>query len=180
MASVTGAQIVAAREKYVGVPYSQRNPQTMSGMDCSGVIQAIMRDLGVSISRTTVSQLADAVSGKVGKNIGTNLSAVQPGDILHYTGHEEMWLGGGKVFSEATYGTKAGDRAKTPMVLVGIVRYSDGTDSGSPSDPSSGSGGNSGGGLSALASGAFWLRVLEFTAGALALAVVVWELVKNG
>lgn len=177
--SVTGAQIVEARKKYFGVPYSQRNPQNMSGMDCSGVIQAIMRDLGVQISRTTITQLTDANARKVGENIGTNLDLAQPGDILHYTGHEEMWLGGGKVFSEATWGTVAGDRGKTPMVLSGIVRYAD-TPSGAAPGGSGGDASNSTSGLAALADGKFWLRVAEFMAGGLALAVVVWEMVKNG
>jgi cell wall-associated NlpC family hydrolase len=177
VAGITGAQIVAAREKYKGVPYSQRNPQSMAGMDCSGVIQAIMRDLGVTIPRTTSMQLAAADSGKVGKNIGTNLGLAQPGDILHYTGHEEMWLGGGQVFSEATYGTKAGDRGRTPMIIAGIVRYADGGAGSSSPSPAAGSGGSP---LAALASGSFWIRVLMFIAGVLALSVVVWELVKNG
>lgn len=175
--SVTGAQITAARSKYKGVPYSQRNPQTMSGMDCSGVIQAIMRDLGVKISRTTVTQLADAVAGRVGTNIGANLGKALPGDILHYPGHEEMWLGDGQVFSEATYGTVAGDRGKTPETLIGIVRYSDGAGTGSTSPDSAG--GSSGGPLSALANQSFWIRVLMFLAGLVALAVVAWEFVKN-
>lgn len=171
--SVTGAQIVAARVKYKGIPYSQKSPQDANGMDCSGVIQAIMRDVGISISRTTVTQLADAVAGKVGTNIGTNLSTAQPGDILHYPGHEEMWLGGGQVFSEATYGTAAGDRGKTPMTLIGIVRYSDGSGSAAPA--------SSGGGsiLDVFTNAAIWIRVLMFLAGLVAVSIVVWDVIKK-
>lgn len=172
--SVTGAQIVAARTKYKGVPYSQRNPQDMNGMDCSGVIQAIMRDVGISISRTTSSQLADAVAGKVGSNIGVSLADAQPGDILHYPGHEEMWLGGGQVFSEATYGTVADDRGKTPETLLGIVRYSDGAGTPSPA-------GSTDTGIAAIFTDkSIWVRVFMFLAGVVALSVVVWEMVRNG
>lgn len=174
--TITGAQIVAARTKYNGVPYSQRNPQSMSGMDCSGVIQAIMRDLGVTLSRTTITQLADASAGKVGKNIGTVLANAQPGDIIHYLGHEEMWLGGGKVFSEATYGTVAGDRGRTNMEIAGIVRYAE---DGASSDPSAaaGSGGSSAPGLAILANKTFWIRVLMFAAGIVALALIAWDVI---
>lgn len=130
--AITGEQIVNAAEKYSGVPYFEGNPQSRNGMDCSGLVQATMRDLGVNISRTTVTQLADANTGVVGKNVGTSLAVAQQGDILHYVGHEEIWIGNrdygdGKprplVFSEATPGTSAAVRNRTPWPIIGIVRY---------------------------------------------------------
>ncbi len=125
----TGDQIIASARKYTGVPYFEGNPQTRAGMDCSGMIQAAMRDIGISISRTTSQQLGDANAGRVGKNVGITLSSAVPGDVLHYFGHEEIWLGNQQVFSESTNGTVASIRAKSPYPLIGIVRYSDGTGS---------------------------------------------------
>lgn len=117
-------QFIAAVKVYTGVPYSQKNPQDRNGMDCSGVIQAAARDLGLTIARTTTGQLAECgIKDGPGKNIGTNLNDAVPSDILHYAGHEEMWLGGGNVFSEADYGTVAGVRGWSRMTIVGICRY---------------------------------------------------------
>jgi hypothetical protein len=122
--AITGEQILMAAFKYSGVPYSQRNPQSRSGMDCSGIVQAAMRDLGVSVPRTTSQQLADA--NRKNQNIGTNLASALQGDVIHYVGHEEIWIGQGKVFSEATTGTVASVRNRTPSPIIGIVRYADG------------------------------------------------------
>lgn len=129
---VTGAQIISAAEQYTGVPYSQQNPQSPStGLDCSGLVQLALANLGVSIPRNTSEQLAAAMSGTAGTDIGTNLANAQPGDIIHYPGHEEIWLGNGQVFSEATYGTKAAIRNPDPAPIIGIVRYSNGLSSAS-------------------------------------------------
>lgn len=130
--SLTGAQIVQAAEKYTGVPYYEGNPQGVppaaKGMDCSGIVQRAMADLGVKIARTTSGQLADANAHVVGTNIGTDITKAQQGDVLHYTGHEEIYIAGGAtalVFSEATNGTKAAVRGRTPWPIIGIVRYAD-------------------------------------------------------
>lgn len=121
----TGSQIIQAAEQYKGVPYSQSNPQSPStGLDCSGIVQLALSNLGVSIPRTTSTQLAAAVAGTTGVDIGTNLSNAEPGDIIHYPGHEEIYLGNGRVFSEATYGTTAAERNMDPAPIIGIVRYS--------------------------------------------------------
>lgn len=122
--TVTGEQIIASAEQFTGVPYSQQNPQsTSTGFDCSGMVQAALANLGINIPRTTSAQLAAAVSGQVGQDIGTNLANAQPGDIIHYPGHEEVWLGNGEVFSEATYGTRAAVRGRDNAPIIGIVRY---------------------------------------------------------
>lgn len=124
--AITGLQILQSAEKYKGVPYFEGNPQYPAGkgLDCSGLVQLAMKDLGVNISRTTSSQLADATAK--GQVIGTSLSSAQQGDIIHYVGHEEIWVGNNNVFSESTPGTSADTRGKTNWPIIGIVRYADG------------------------------------------------------
>lgn len=133
--ALTGFQILDAAYKYQGVPYYEGNPQGKppngKGFDCSGLVQQVMSDLGVKIARTTSAQLADANSGVVGKNVGTNIKDAQIGDIIHYVGHEEIWAtlptqkGTPQVFSEATTGTVAATRNWTGWPVIGIVRYAD-------------------------------------------------------
>ena len=140
--AISGNDIIAAVEKYRGVPYSQRNPQSpATGLDCSGVVQLAMSNLGMSIPRTTTTQLAAAKTGGPGTDIGTNLADAMPGDVLHYVGHEEVWLGNGQVFSESTFGTTADVRTKTPWPIIGIVRYWDTVSGSGIQNLSGGSGG---------------------------------------
>lgn len=124
---VSGAEFLGAAMKYKGVPYFEGNPQTPHALDCSGLIQFTCRDLGMNISRTTFTQFADA-SNHVGpgKIVSRDLAQAQQGDVIYYVGHVEIWVGGGKVFSEATDGTVADVRNRTPWSIQGIVRYADG------------------------------------------------------
>lgn len=113
--------------KYKGVPYFEGNPQTAHALDCSGLIQRAASDLGMNISRTTFTQFADASNHTgPGHVIGRDLAQAQQGDVLYYVGHCELWVGSGKVFSEATDGTVADVRNRTPWSIQGIVRYADG------------------------------------------------------
>jgi len=127
MPTITGADIVNTAEHYSGIKYFEGNPQSpQNGFDCSGIVQRVMSDLGMSIPRTTSEQFAAAGMAGIGKNIGTNLSDALQGDVIHYVGHEEIWIGGGMVFSEATPGTVAAVRKRTPWPIIGIIRYANG------------------------------------------------------
>lgn len=120
---LTGEAICNSAFKYAGIQYFEGNPQnTKNGFDCSGIVQQALSDLGVKIPRTTSEQLALLPPGR---NIGTSLSNCQQGDVIHYVGHEEIYLTPTLVFSEATTGTVASVRNRTPWPIVGIVRYAD-------------------------------------------------------
>jgi hypothetical protein len=154
--AITGYQVLQSAQKYSGVKYSQTDPQSKAtGFDCSGIVQQALADLGVKIPRTTTEQLAAASAGGPGKNVGTDYKNAQVGDVLHYTGHEEIvaYLPADvqrgsplSVFSEATTGTVAGLRTKTNWPVIGIVRYSTdgpGGGQGNP-QPTPGQGGDPG------------------------------------
>src|SRR5690348_6488448 len=72
--SVSGAQVVASAEKYLGVPYVFGGTST-SGLDCSGLVQKAYGDLGISLPRTAAEQ------AKVGSPV-PSLAQAQPGDLL--------------------------------------------------------------------------------------------------
>lgn len=139
--TVTGYQILESAYKYQGVPYSQGKqgkPPAGTGFDCSGLVQQALADLGITIGRTTSVQLADANSGVIGKNIGTDKKQAQIGDIIHYVGHEEIWAttpnqkAPPQVFSESTYGQVAATRDATNWPVIGIVRYAGAAGTPSP------------------------------------------------
>ncbi len=60
-----------------------------TGVDCSGFVQQIFAAYGVSLPRTSSSQ------GSTGRSI--SYDEIQPGDLVHYSGHIAIYIGNGQV-----------------------------------------------------------------------------------
>ncbi len=73
--SVTGKQIVAKAEQYLGVPYKWGGTSP-SGFDCSGFVYYVLRSQGINASRTLKTMYAQGT--KVSK------SELEPGDIVFF------------------------------------------------------------------------------------------------
>jgi cell wall-associated NlpC family hydrolase len=76
--SVTGADVVADAEKYLGVPYVLGGEST-SGIDCSGLVQKTFADLGVSVTRLVHTQKLE------GQEVD-GLANAKPGDLIVFKG----------------------------------------------------------------------------------------------
>jgi cell wall-associated NlpC family hydrolase len=95
---VTGADVVADAKKYLGVPYVFGGTSA-SGLDCSGLVQRVFKDLGIDVPRL--------VSGQ--STVGTevpSLAQAQPGDIIVTNGGEHIviYAGDGKVIHAPSEG----------------------------------------------------------------------------
>ncbi|GHF92183.1 C40 family peptidase [Streptomyces griseosporeus] len=66
-----------------------------TGVDCSGLVQQIYRQLGVNVPRTTYEQ------AKSGKQVP--VSEIRPGDLVFYNnmGHVGLYVGNGKIVHAA-------------------------------------------------------------------------------
>ena len=89
--SVTGADVVADAKKYLGVPYVFGGTTT-AGMDCSGLVQTVFKDLGVTMPRVVPDQ-AD-----MGVPVGS-LKDAQPGDLIVPKGEQHIVIYVGDVLS---------------------------------------------------------------------------------
>lgn len=82
--AATGAGVVAAAEKYLGVPYVLGG-EDMSGMDCSGLVQRVYADLGIEVPRLVSGQM------KIGTEVGS-LAEARPGDLIVTGGGEHILI----------------------------------------------------------------------------------------
>lgn len=89
--SVTGADVVAEAKTYLGVPYVFGG-ESRRGIDCSGLVQKVYGDLGISLPRVVPDQ------AKMGTAV-KSLADARPGDLIvsQGGGHIAIWMGDNKL-----------------------------------------------------------------------------------
>lgn len=89
--TASGDAVVAAAKKYIGVPYVWGGTNPAVGMDCSGFVQRVFKDLGVELPRVVSDQMQKGTPV-------ASLAEAKPGDLLvSYGGeHISIYLGNGK------------------------------------------------------------------------------------
>jgi len=114
-ASATSAQIVETAKKYLGVPYKWGGTDPAKGLDCSGFVQLVFKDLGVDLPRVSWDQ---AKSGEPVESLDKAL----PGDIIFYRssgspsgGHIGIYVGDGQMIQAP----KSGDVVRIKPIPEG-------------------------------------------------------------
>lgn len=74
--SVTGAQILAEAQKYLGCPY-RAGGASPSGFDCSGFVYYVLTQVGISANRTPAAQMNQGASVKKAN--------LQVGDLVFFS-----------------------------------------------------------------------------------------------
>ena len=75
--------------QFIGNPYVYGGTSLTGGTDCSGYTQSVYRHFGVSIPRTSGEQAG------FGREIP--YEEMEPGDLVCYSGHVAMYIGGGRI-----------------------------------------------------------------------------------
>lgn len=103
--SGSGSSVVDYATQFVGNPYVWGGTSLTSGADCSGFVQSVYANFGVSLPRTSYEQ----------QNAGTEVSYAdaQPGDLICYGGHVAIYMGNGQIVhaSNSRDGIKVSDNA---------------------------------------------------------------------
>jgi len=98
--SGSGQAVADYALQFVGNPYEYGGSSLTDGADCSGFVMAVYDHFGVSMAHD-----AD-VMRNYGK--GVSLSEAQPGDLVCYSGHVGIYIGGGQIVHAIDYGYDIG------------------------------------------------------------------------
>ncbi|MGC8513172.1 MAG: NlpC/P60 family protein [Acidimicrobiales bacterium] len=136
---LSGSAVVADAAKYLGVPYQWGGTSPSTGFDCSGLVQRVFADLGVSLPRTSQEQATAGVAVP-------SLAQAQPGDLVFFAGsdgtatspgHVGIYIGNGQMIDAPQTGSTVQVQAVgQPVAIRRIVQATQG---GSISPTSAGS-----------------------------------------
>lgn len=92
-------EIVAFAKQFVGNPYVYGGTSLTNGADCSGFIQSVYLNFGISLSRSAVSQSFDGY--------GISVNDIDVGDIISYgyngqVTHSALYIGDGMIIHAST------------------------------------------------------------------------------
>jgi len=122
--SVTGADVVGEARKYLGLPYVWGGTDPTKGLDCSGLVQLVYKNLGYDLPRVSFQQAAS------GRPVAS-MSEAQPGDLIAWDNssrnngvdHIAIYIGGGKMIEAPRTGldVRIIDVPTTPDVIRRIL-----------------------------------------------------------
>ena len=102
---VSGADIVAFAQQFVGNPYVWGGNSLTNGVDCSGFVHQVYAHFGISTPR--YSQAFKSVGQPV------SYQNIQAGDVVVYPGHVAIYIGNGNIVEAQT--TRAGITNSRPV-----------------------------------------------------------------
>lgn len=108
-----GSAVANYATQFVGNPYVYGGTSLTNGADCSGFVMSVYKNFGVSLPHSS------SADRHVGYNVGS-LSSAQPGDLVCYSGHVGIYIGGGQIVHASTErtGIKISDADyRTPVAI---------------------------------------------------------------
>lgn len=120
---VDGNAVVTAAKKYLGVPYVWGGTDPSKGLDCSGFVQRVYKDLGIDLPRVSRDQ------ARAGTPVAS-LAQAQPGDLIAFgspVDHIGIYAGNGKMVVAPSRGdvVKVQDVYRTPTAIRRILGSSE-------------------------------------------------------
>jgi len=92
------AEMVAYAKQFLGNPYVYGGTSLTNGTDCSGFVMSVYRNFGVNLPHSSGGDRG------VGRDVG-GIGNAQAGDIVCYSGHVGIYIGGGQIVHASTPST---------------------------------------------------------------------------
>jgi hypothetical protein len=124
--AIDGDTVIATASRYLGVPYLWGGTDPAVGLDCSGFVQRVYRDLGIELPRVSRAQAT------VGREV-PSLALARPGDLIAFgspVDHIAIYAGEGRIIEAPRRGqsVKFTDlSAKGPVTAIRRVLPEDTT-----------------------------------------------------
>ena len=119
---INGSAVVSDAEQYLGVPYVWGGTNPATGLDCSGLVQRVFGDLGISMPRVAAEQAMQGTPVP-------SLADAQPGDLVTYGSpaeHIGIYIGNGMMIDAPHSGTTVRvDAVGTPTSIRRILTSDD-------------------------------------------------------
>ncbi len=93
--SANGKAVAQYALQFVGNPYVYGGSSLTNGTDCSGFVMSVYKNFGVNLPHSSSADRSQ------GSGVGS-LAEAQPGDILCYSGHVGIYIGGGQIVHAST------------------------------------------------------------------------------
>lgn len=108
-----GSAVASFACQFVGNPYVYGGSSLTNGTDCSGFVMSVYANFGVALPHSS------GALRSVGADVG-GLANAQPGDIVCYSGHVGIYIGGGNIVhaSTAATGIKISNASYKPVLSV--------------------------------------------------------------
>ena len=95
--SSTGSSVADFALQFVGNPYVYGGTSLTNGADCSGFVMSVYAQYGIGLPHSS--------SALRGVGYGVDPGSMSPGDIVCYSGHVGIYIGGGQIVHASTAAT---------------------------------------------------------------------------
>lgn len=112
--NVSGSDIVSYACQFVGNPYVWGGSSLTNGADCSGFVMSVFAHFGISLPHSSA-----ALQG-CGKSV--SYANAQPGDLICYSGHVAIYMGGGRIVHAQSTAVGITTSSATYRTIVAVRR----------------------------------------------------------